>query len=243
LEQKRYNRLAQKEFLSMTIQDNLKDIHEQIDRLSTACSVQLLAVSKTFGVEAIAEAIQVGERRFGENYVQEGVEKICHFREALPGVALEWHFIGPLQSNKTRLVAEHFDWVQSVDREKIARRLSEQRPSNLLPLNVLIEVNIDQQATKSGVKVEEVRALADLIMELPGLRLRGLMAIPEPADDDEGKRHPLRAMKALYDALKNEGYPLDVLSMGMSSDMSQAIEEGATMVRVGSAIFGERNYG
>lgn len=227
----------------MTIQDNLKEIHEQIDRLSTACSVQLLAVSKTFGVEAIAEAIQVGERRFGENYVQEGVEKIRHFREALPGVALEWHFIGPLQSNKTRLVAEHFDWVQSIDREKIARRLSEQRPSNLLPLNVLIEVNIDQQATKSGVKVEEVRALADLIMELPGLRLRGLMAIPEPADDDEGKRHPLRAMKALYDALKNEGYPLDVLSMGMSSDMSQAIEEGATMVRVGSAIFGERNYG
>lgn len=243
MEQKRYNRLAQKEFLSMTIQDNLKEIHEQIDRLSTACSVQLLAVSKTFGVEAIAEAIQVGERRFGENYVQEGVEKIRHFREALPGVALEWHFIGPLQSNKTRLVAEHFDWVQSIDREKIARRLSEQRPSNLPPLNVLIEVNIDQQATKSGVKVEEVRALADLIMELPGLRLRGLMAIPEPADDDEGKRHPLRAMKALYDALKNEGYPLDVLSMGMSSDMSQAIEEGATMVRVGSAIFGERNYG
>ena len=227
----------------MTIQDNLKEIHEQIDRLSTACSVQLLAVSKTFGVEAIAEAIQVGERRFGENYVQEGVEKIRHFREALPGVALEWHFIGPLQSNKTRLVAEHFDWVQSIDREKIARRLSEQRPSNLPPLNVLIEVNIDQQATKSGVKVEEVRALADLIMELPGLCLRGLMAIPEPADDDEGKRHPLRAMKALYDALKNEGYPLDVLSMGMSSDMSQAIEEGATMVRVGSAIFGERNYG
>lgn len=243
MEQKRYNRLAQKEFLSMTIQDNLKEIHEQIDRLSTACSVQLLAVSKTFGVEAIAEAIEVGERCFGENYVQEGVEKIRHFREALPGVALEWHFIGPLQSNKTRLVAEHFDWVQSIDREKIARRLSEQRPSNLLPLNVLIEVNIDQQATKSGVKVEEVRALADLIMELPGLRLRGLMAIPEPADDDEGKRHPLRAMKALYDALKNEGYPLDVLSMGMSSDMSQAIEEGATMVRVGSAIFGERNYG
>ena len=243
MEQKRYNRLAQKEFLSMTIKDNLKEIHEQIDRLSTACSVQLLAVSKTFGVEAIAEAIEVGERRFGENYVQEGVEKIRHFREALPGVALEWHFIGPLQSNKTRLVAEHFDWVQSIDREKIARRLSEQRPSNLLPLNVLIEVNIDQQATKSGVKVEEVRALADLIMELPGLRLRGLMAIPEPADDDEGKRHPLRAMKALYDALKNEGYPLDVLSMGMSSDMSQAIEEGATMVRVGSAIFGERNYG
>lgn len=243
MEQKRYNRLAQKEFLSMTIQDNLKEIHERIKRLSTACSVQLLAVSKTFGVEAIAEAIEVGERRFGENYVQEGVEKIRHFREALPGVALEWHFIGPLQSNKTRLVAEHFDWVQSIDREKIARRLSEQRPSHLPPLNVLIEVNIDQQATKSGVKVEEVRALADLIMGLPGLRLRGLMAIPEPADDDEGKRHPLRAMKALYDALKNEGYPLDVLSMGMSSDMSQAIEEGATMVRVGSAIFGERNYG
>ena len=237
MEQKRYNRLAQKEFLSMTIQDNLKEIHEQIDRLSTAYPVQL------FGVEAIAEAIEVGERRFGENYVQEGVEKIRHFREALPGVSLEWHFIGPLQSNKTRLVAEHFDWAQSIDREKIARRLSEQRPSHLPPLNVLIEVNIDQQATKSGVKVEEVRALADLIMGLPGLRLRGLMAIPEPADDDEGKRHPLRAMKALYDALKNEGYPLDVLSMGMSSDMSQAIEEGATMVRVGSAIFGERNYG
>lgn len=227
----------------MAIQDNLKKIHSRINQLSMTCPVQLLAVSKTFGVEAIAEAIEVGERRFGENYVQEGVEKIRHFREALPEMTLEWHFIGPLQSNKTRLVAEHFDWVQSIDREKIARRLSEQRPSNLPPLNVLIEVNIDQQASKSGVKVEEVRALADLIMQLPSLRLRGLMAIPEPADDDEGKRHPLRAMKALYDALQNEGYPLDVLSMGMSSDMSQAIEEGATMVRVGSAIFGERNYG
>ena len=227
----------------MTIKENLSSIHQQIESIDSAGTVKLLAVSKTFGVEAIGEAIEAGERRFGENYVQEGVQKIRHFAETLPEMKLEWHFIGPLQSNKTRLVAEHFDWVQSVDREKIARRLSEQRPQELPPLNVLIEVNIDEQSTKSGVVVEEVRALADLILTLPNLCLRGLMAIPEPTEDDEGKRQPLRAMKALFDAMKNEGYPLDVLSMGMSSDMSQAIEEGATMVRVGSAIFGERNYG
>lgn len=227
----------------MTIKENLSSIHQQIESIDSAGTVKLLAVSKTFGVEAISEAIEAGERRFGENYVQEGVQKIRHFAETLPEMKLEWHFIGPLQSNKTRLVAEYFDWVQSVDREKIARRLSEQRPQELPPLNVLIEVNIDEQSTKSGVVVEDVRALADLILTLPNLCLRGLMAIPEPTEDDERKRQPLRAMKALFDAMKNEGYPLDVLSMGMSSDMSQAIEEGATMVRVGSAIFGERNYG
>ena len=227
----------------MTIKENLLSIHQRIESTDANGIVRLLAVSKTFGVEAIAEAIEAGERCFGENYVQEGVQKIRHFTETLPMTKLEWHFIGPLQSNKTRLVAEHFDWVQSIDREKIARRLSEQRPEGMLPLNVLIEVNIDEQATKSGVKVDEVRALADVIMTLPNLRLRGLMAIPEPASDDEGKRKPLRGMKQLFEAMKNEGYPLDVLSMGMSSDMLQAIEEGATMVRVGSAIFGERNYG
>lgn len=238
-----YNHSSSKDFYRMTIKNNLMDIHNRIDKASTTQSVQLLAVSKTFGVEAIAEAIDAGERRFGENYVQEGVEKIRYFNEAMPHVGLEWHFIGPLQSNKTRLVAEHFDWVQSIDREKIARRLSEQRPSRLPALNVLIEVNIDEQASKSGVSVHEVRALADVILSLPNLRLRGLMAIPEPVADAEAKRRPLRAMKVLFEELKREGYPLDVLSMGMSSDMLEAIEEGATMVRVGSAIFGERNYG
>lgn len=227
----------------MAIKENLKKIHQRIDEVSHSQSVQLLAVSKTFGFDSIAQAIEAGERCFGENYVQEAVEKIRYFKEALPQVALEWHFIGPLQSNKTRLVAEHFDWVQSVDREKIARRLSEQRPSERGPLNVLIEVNIDQQDTKSGVSADELRALAQTIASLPNLRLRGLMAIPEPAQDSESKRKPLRAMKALFEELKSEGYPMDVLSMGMSSDMSEAIEEGATMVRVGSAIFGERNYG
>lgn len=227
----------------MTITENLQEIHARLKALDRNENVRLLSVSKTFPVSAIREAIEAGERRFGENYVQEGVEKIRYFQEHWPDLKLEWHFIGPLQSNKTRAVAEHFDWIQSVNREKIARRLSEQRPSERGPLNVLIEVNIDGELTKSGVSVAEVRALADLVMSLPNLKLRGLMAIPEPANDDEGKRKPLRAMKALFDELKNEGYPLDVLSMGMSSDMSQAVEEGATMVRVGSAIFGERNYG
>ena len=225
------------------ITTNLQMIRQCIEKLDVEHRVTLLAVSKTFGVGAIAEAIEAGQRAFGENYVQEGVEKVRYFSQAYPDVALQWHFIGPLQSNKTRLVAEHFDWVQSVDREKIARRLAEQRPSDKSPLNVLIEVNIDEQDTKSGVNVDEVRALADVIMGLPSLRLRGLMAIPCPADSSEQKRRPLRAMKILFEELKAEGYPMDVLSMGMSADMSEAIEEGATMVRVGSAIFGERNYG
>ncbi len=225
------------------ITTNLQMIRQCIEKLDVEHRVTLLAVSKTFGVEAIAEAIEAGQRAFGENYVQEGVKKVRYFSQAYPDVALQWHFIGPLQSNKTRLVAEHFDWVQSVDREKIARRLAEQRPSDKSPLNVLIEVNIDEQDTKSGVNVDEVRTLADVIMGLPSLRLRGLMAIPRPADSSEQKRRPLRAMKTLFEELKAEGYPMDVLSMGMSADMSEAIEEGATMVRVGSAIFGERNYG
>lgn len=225
----------------MGVQDNLKAIQKAIDEQSNC--VELLAVSKTFGVEAIEEAMRAGQQAFGENYVQEGVEKIRYFREKHPESALTWHFIGPLQSNKTKLVAECFDWVQSLEREKIARRLSEQRPAHLPPLNVLIEVNIDDETTKSGVMPKDVRALADTILTLPGLSLKGLMAIPAPAQTTEGKRAPLKRMKALFEELKAEGYPMVVLSMGMSSDMNEAIEEGATMVRIGSAIFGVRNYG
>ncbi len=205
-------------------------------------SVELLPVSKTFGIEAIVEGIQCGMTSFGENYVQEGCVKIDYCRENFPNKNLIWHLIGPLQSNKTRVVAERFDWVQTIDRVKIAQRLSDQRPSTMPPLNVLIEVNISNQESKSGVKVNEVRALADSILELPNLKLRGLMCIPEPGDTIDEKLKPLTQMKTLFDKLNEEGYKLDTLSMGMSADMDEAVQAGSTMVRVGTAIFGQRDY-
>ncbi len=204
--------------------------------------VELLAVSKTFPKEAVLIAASVGQRHFGENYAQEGCDKVEWFKANHPELNLVWHFIGPVQANKTRRIAEHFDWVESVNRDKIAQRLNDQRPANLAPLNVLIEVNIDGEATKSGVKPDDVDALAQYIAKLPNLKLRGLMAIPEPSQTREGRLKPLLAMRALYEKMK-ETYHFDTLSMGMSADFEEALEAGSTEVRVGTAIFGHRDYG
>ena len=224
-----------------TIARNLQDVRA---RIATACQlagrnvedVTLLAVSKTFGAEAVRAAAGAGQRAFGENYVQEGIDKIAQLRD----LALAWHCIGPLQSNKTRLVAEHFDWVHTVDRLKIAERLSAQRPEGLAPLNVCIQVNIDGGPTKSGVAPAEALALARAVAALPRLALRGLMTIPEPAPDFEAARAIHASAKALFDQLNAEGLGLDTLSMGMSADLEAAVDAGATMVRVGTAIFGAR---
>jgi len=203
-------------------------------------AVRLLAVSKTFPADDVRTAFQAGQRAFGENYVQESLAKI----EALADLRadIEWHFIGPLQSNKTRPVAEHFDWVHSVDRLKIAQRLSEQRPDTLPPLNICLQVNVSGEASKSGVAPAEALALAREIDALPKLRLRGLMSIPEPAADLEAQRAPHRILRQLFEQLRAQGIELDTLSMGMSGDLEAAVLEGATMVRVGTAIFGKRDY-
>ena len=198
--------------------------------------VALLAVSKTFDADAVREAAACGQRAFGENYIQEGVEKIA----LLADLGLEWHCIGPVQSNKTRLVAQNFDWVHTIDRLKIAQRLSEQRPPSMAPLNCCLQVNIDGGATKSGLAPEEVATLAREVMALPGLRLRGLMTLPEPADRVEDQLTVHRRARALFDTLRAQGLPLDTLSMGMSGDMEAAIAAGSTMVRVGTALFGRR---
>jgi pyridoxal phosphate enzyme (YggS family) len=204
-------------------------------------SVQLLAVSKTFGPDAVLAAVQAGQRVFGENYVQEGVDKVNAVAAALPQARLAWHFIGPIQSNKTRPIAEHFDWVHTVEREKIAERLSAQRPPALGPLNVCVQVNISGEASKSGAAPDEVAALAEAVARLPNLRLRGLMAIPEPAEDFVTQRAAFAALRKIHEALRGRfGPDFDTLSMGMSADMRAAIVEGATIVRVGSAIFGAR---
>jgi hypothetical protein len=209
-----------------TIGENLQQVKA---RLAGARGVTLLAVSKSQPVDAIRAAVAAGQTAFGENYVQEAIEKM----NALP--KLEWHLIGPLQSNKTRVVAERFDWVQTVASEKIARRLSEQRPASLAPLNVLIQVNASGESTKSGVSPAAVAALASSISALKGIKLRGLMAIPEPG----APRERYRSVKKLYDSLKGE-FGFDTLSLGMSDDMDVAIAEGSTMVRIGTAIFGAR---
>ena len=222
------------------IKNKLKEAEKSVDRKEG--SVELLPVSKTFGIEAIIEGVKCGMTSFGENYVQEGCSKIDLCRNLFPNNSLTWHLIGPLQSNKTRLVAERFDWVQTIDRVKIAQRLSDQRPAEMRPLNVLIEVNISNQESKSGVAPEQVRALADELLKMPNLKLRGLMCIPEPGETPEEKLIPLRAMKTLFDRLKDEGYEFDTLSMGMSGDMAEAVQAGSTMVRVGTAIFGPRQY-
>ena len=202
-------------------------------------SVTLLAVSKTFSATAVREAHAAGQLRFGENYVQEALTKMEQLGDLRS--ALEWHLIGPLQSNKTRVVAESFDWVHSVDRLKIAARLSEQRPAALPPLQVCIQVNISGETSKSGAAPAEVLALAKAVSQLPRLRLRGLMAVPEPAPDFETQRLPHRALAELFGQLCAQGLALDTLSMGMSADLEAAICEGATMVRVGTAIFGNRS--
>ena len=208
------------------IADNLQAVRA---RLAAGQGVTLLAVSKGQSVDAIREAVAAGQKAFGENYVQEAMQKM----QSLP--ALEWHLIGPLQSNKTRAAAERFDWVQTLASEKIARRLSEQRPADRAPLNVLIQVNVSGEATKKGIEGADAPELARLVVKLPRLRLRGLMAIPEPG----AERARYQEVKRIYDQLKEE-FAFDTLSMGMSDDMELAIAEGATLVRIGTAIFGAR---
>ena len=227
--------------MNLSIADNLAHVQAHIEAACQAAgrpvgSVRLLAVSKTWGPEAVRAAHAAGQTAFGENYIQEAVDKI----QALQDLPLEWHCIGPIQSNKTRLVAEHFDWVHSVDRLKIAQRLSEQRPAHLPPLQVCIQVNVDGGETKSGVAPQDLPALAQAVAALPRLQLRGLMTIPEPAETDEQMRAVHAQAKALFDSLRAQGLPLDTLSMGMSADLAAAIAEGSTMVRVGTAIFGKR---
>lgn len=202
-----------------------------------AAEVRLLAVSKTWPADSVREAAAAGQRAFGENYVQEGAEKV----DALAALGLEWHFIGPLQSNKTRLVANRFAWVHSIDRLKIAERLSAQRDVHLPPLEVCIQVNVSGEASKSGVAPAELPALAHAVAGLPRLRLRGLMAIPEPTSDVAVQRARFAALRELRDRLNAGGLALDTLSMGMSDDLEAAIAEGSTMVRVGTAIFGSRS--
>ena len=227
----------------MSISQNLAQIQQQIESLSAQFqreNVRLLAVSKTKPVSAIEEAIQAGQKAFGENYVQEGVEKIAYFNQQAD---LEWHFIGPLQSNKTKLVAAHFDWIQTVDRLKIAQRLSEQRPAGKAPLNVLIQINISDEASKSGIAPEEMLPLAKEIALLPNLKLSGLMAIPKPEHEPAQQKIALGKMQQLFNRLQTEFEGIDTLSMGMSDDMAAAIECGSTMVRIGTAVFGARDYG
>ena len=224
-----------------TIRNNLQSVHE---RIAAACAaahrpvneVTLLAVSKTFGPEAVREAAEAGQRAFGENYIQEGVEKIA----LLADLPLQWHCIGPVQSNKTRLVAAHFDWVHTVDRLKIAQRLSEQRPEALAPLQVCIQVNVDGGANKSGVPPEQALALAREVAGLPRLVLRGLMAIPEPQPDFAAQKAVCLRARRVFDELRAAGLAIDTLSLGMTGDLEAAIHAGSTMVRVGTAIFGGR---
>ncbi len=224
------------------ISDNIQRVRTQIDAACVAHGrsvrdVQLLAVSKTFGAEAVMDAYACGQRAFGENYIQEGVDKITALQHV---EGIEWHMIGPLQSNKTRWVAEHFAWVQSVDRLKIAQRLSEQRPAQLPPLQVCIQVNVDGGANKSGVMSGDALKLAHEISLLPRLVLRGMMAIPEPATDFIAACAVFKSAFEVFSSLKASFPKLDTCSMGMTSDLEAAIASGSTMVRVGTAIFGQR---
>lgn len=243
----------------MNGESTLRERYERLHlRVRAACeaagrppaSVTILAVSKTFPASQVLELAALGQRAFGESYLQEAVAKIdaCDAgrqqavagRPEAPPPALEWHFIGPLQSNKTRPVAERFDWVHSIDRERVARRLSEQRPPGLAPLNVCVQVNVSGESTKSGCAPEAAGALAQELVRLPGLRLRGVMAIPAPSDDPGVQRAQFARVREVFERLRQEGLDVDTLSMGMSDDLEAAIAEGATLVRVGSALFGDR---
>ncbi|MBK1681932.1 YggS family pyridoxal phosphate-dependent enzyme [Rhodocyclus tenuis] len=224
---------------------NLQAVRARIDAAARAAgrapeSVALLAVSKTWPATCVLDAAARGQRAFGENYLQEGLDKIASLAATESPGGLEWHFIGPLQSNKTRPVAENFAWVHSVDRLKIAERLSAQRPAGLPPLSVCLQVNVSGEASKSGVAPDDVSELARQIAALPQLRLRGLMAIPAPSDDPATQRAPFRELRLLFERLRADGLPLDTLSMGMSHDLEAAVAEGATLVRIGTAIFGDR---
>jgi len=226
-----------------TIASNLQAVRDAIVEAANASGrhadeVILLAVSKTFPPGALREAYQAGQTRFAESYVQEALDKIA----ALRGLGIEWHYIGPVQSNKTRALAENFSWVHSVDRLKVAERLSAQRPAHLPALQVCLQVNISRESSKSGASPEEVGELASAIAKLPNLKLRGLMAVPAPSKDMEAQRSAFAQLRELLGRLNRQGMQLDTLSMGMSHDFAAAIAEGATIVRIGSAIFGERSY-
>ncbi len=236
-----------------TIVEKIHQVRLQIDAACASAgrpvgSVALLAVSKTFGVDAMAEAMAAGQRAFGENYIQEGVEKIGYFgaQPAFQDLGLIWHCIGPVQSNKTRLVAAHFDWVHTVDRLKIAQRLSEQRPAHLAPLQVCIQVNVDGGASKAGVAPADVEALVREIAVLPHLCLRGVMSIPDAAPDFAAQLALHQRAKAVFDDIARLGLPQlaqwDTVSMGMTADLPAAVQAGSTLVRVGSGIFGSRSY-
>jgi len=225
------------------IADNLKQVRAQLADAAAGANrevndVTLLAVSKTRPAEDLRAAYAEGQTDFGENYLQESLEKI----EVLADLPLCWHFIGPIQSNKTRPIAENFHWVHSVDREKIGRRLSEQRPDGMAPLNLCLQVNISGEASKSGCLPEDVPALAAALSALPNVVVRGLMAIPQATEDETEQRAVFARMKALLESLQQDYQQVDTLSMGMSGDMSAAIAEGSTMVRIGTAIFGARDY-
>jgi len=224
-----------------TIESNLQAVRARIAAAAKAAGrepgdVALLAVSKTFAAAEVRAAYAAGQREFGENYVQEATQKIA----ALSALPLVWHFIGPIQSNKTRAIAEQFHWVHSVAREKIALRLAEARPQALGPLDICLQVNLSGETSKSGVAPGEVRQLAEAVRALPRLRLRGLMAVPEPSGDVESQRRRFRDLRLLLEQLNAAGFGLDTLSMGMSQDLEAAVMEGATIVRIGTAIFGER---
>ena len=229
------------EISAQAIAKNLHETERQLTEFAAhseySDNIQLVAVSKKHSADAVIAATKAGQTHFAENYVQEGVEKIAQVENP----ALVWHFIGPLQSNKTRDVAEHFDWVQSVEREKIARRLNDQRPAEQPPLNVLLQVNIDDDDNKSGLSVDDVPALAEFISGCDQLTLRGLMTILKAGSDEQQQRRSFAAMRKLFEHLQLEyGQQIDTLSMGMSGDMRQAVLEGANMVRIGTAIFGQR---
>lgn len=226
-----------------TIASNLQAVRDAISAAAVEAGrreneVKLLAVSKTFTPDSLREVYSAGQRCFAESYVQEALDKIA----ALHDLPIVWHYIGPIQSNKTRAIAENFAWVHSVDRLKIAERLSAQRPAHLPDLQVCLQVNISGEDTKSGVCPNEVSGLAHAISKLPKLKLRGLMAVPAPGDDVAGQRLPFAQLRKLRDELNRQGLQLDTLSMGMSHDFAAAIAEGATIVRVGTAIFGDRDY-
>lgn len=237
-----------------TIQENLTNVRERIASSAQKCdrnpnSVTLLAVSKTKPTSDIEQAIAAGQRQFGENYVQEGVDKINYFidkgfndENRSEKQNLVWHFIGPLQSNKSRLVAENFDWCHTIDRLKIAQRLSSQRPESMKPLNVLIQINISDENSKSGIELTELAQLAANVAELPNITLRGLMAIPAPEHDFAKQVAVFKQMEAAYLELKAQYPQIDTLSMGMTDDMDAAIASGSTLVRIGTAIFGARSY-
>jgi pyridoxal phosphate enzyme (YggS family) len=223
------------------IESNLQAVNRRIAAAAEAAgrdraAITLMAVGKTFPSARLRQAFSAGQTHFGENYVQEAVQKIAE----LSDLSLTWHFIGPVQSNKTRDIAGHFDWVHSVEREKIARRLADARPLERAPLNICLQVNVSGEASKSGVAPAEVRALAEEVRRIPRLRLRGLMTIPEPTPDEALQRSRFAALRKQFEQLNLDGFGLDTLSMGMSQDLEAAIMEGATMVRVGTAIFGER---